>query len=107
MCTLTERLETHDYTQSDKTPGFWTHKWRPILLTLIVDDFGIKYVGKEHANHLISVLKEHYVVEIDWLGKKYCGITLDRDCNQQTQHLSMPGHCSKALMIFRHKAEKI
>ena len=76
---LIERLEKHGYAQSDKTPGFWTHKWRPISFTLIVDDFGVKYVGKEHANHLISVLEEHYVVEKDWAGKKYCGITLNWD----------------------------
>ena len=74
---LEERLEKHDYKQSDTTPGFWTHKWRPISFILIVDDFGVKYVGEEHANHLIAVLSEHYVVEKDWKGEKYCGITLD------------------------------
>ena len=72
-------MEKYDYFQSDKTPGFWTHKWRPISFTLLMDDFGVKYVGKEHANHLISVPEEHYVVKKDWLGKKYCGITLDWD----------------------------
>jgi len=36
---LTKRLEKHDYTQSDKTPGLWSHRWRPSLITLIVDDF--------------------------------------------------------------------
>jgi hypothetical protein len=42
-----------------------------------VDDFGIKYIGKEHIMHLIKVLKEHYEVEEDWEGKQYLGITLD------------------------------
>ena len=74
---LTKIFEKHDCTQSDKTPGFWTHKWRTISFTLIVDDFGVKCVGKEHTDHLISVLKYRYVVETDWLGKKYLGITLD------------------------------
>ena len=58
---LTKRFKKHDYTQSDKTPGFLTHKWRPILFTLTFYDFGVKYVGKEHVNHLICVLGEHYV----------------------------------------------
>jgi hypothetical protein len=31
---LEERLELHRYTQSDKTPAFWSHKWRPISFTL-------------------------------------------------------------------------
>ena len=104
---LTKRLEKHDYFQSDKTPGFWSHKWRPISFTLIVDNFGVKYVGKEHADHLISVLEEHYVVEKDWLGKKYCGITIDWDYNRRKVHLSMPGYCSEALTRFRHEAGKI
>ena len=40
----TKRLTEEDYTQSDKTPGLWIHKWRPILFTLIVDDFWVTYV---------------------------------------------------------------
>ena len=41
-----ERLEKYGYRQSDKTPGFWKHDTRPINFTLIVNDFGVKYVGK-------------------------------------------------------------
>ena len=55
---LKERLEKHGYRQSDETPGFWKHDTRPICFSLIVDDFGVKYVGEEHANHLIGVLEE-------------------------------------------------
>jgi hypothetical protein len=33
-----------------------------------VDDFGVKYVGKEHAEHLLKVLQEHYKVTTDWKG---------------------------------------
>ena len=41
---------------------------------LVVDDFGIKYIGRQHTDHLIGVLKEFYE---DWGGSLYCGITLD------------------------------
>ena len=27
---------------------------------LIVDDFGVEYVGEQHAHHLGNVLKEHH-----------------------------------------------
>ena len=54
---LTERLNVAGYYQSDTTPDFWRHESRPICFTLIVDDFGVKYVGEEHAQHLIDVLK--------------------------------------------------
>ena len=56
---LESRLNKHGYSQSTAVPGLWTHKTRPISFTLVVDDFGIKYVGKEHAVHLLNILKEH------------------------------------------------
>jgi hypothetical protein len=31
------------------TPGLWLHKTRPISFTLVVGDFAVKYVGKQHA----------------------------------------------------------
>ena len=74
---LEEWLENHGYRQSDKTPGFWKHDTQPISFTLIVDDFGVKYVCKKHSNHLINVLKKRYTVKEDWEGEKYDGITLD------------------------------
>ena len=43
---LEKRLAKAGYYQSKTTPGFWTQEWRPILFSLIIDDFGIKYVGE-------------------------------------------------------------
>ena len=43
---LEQRLQKQGYTQSKANPCFWTHAWRPISFTLVVDDFGIKYVEK-------------------------------------------------------------
>ena len=57
---LEKRLEEHGYRQSQYTHGLWTHKWRPICFSLVVDDFGVKYVGEEHAQHLLNVLRKHY-----------------------------------------------
>ena len=74
---LEERLNKADYYQSDQTPGFWKHKWRPLSFSLIVDDFGVKYVGEEHVQHLMETLKEFYTITDDWKGEKYSGITLD------------------------------
>ena len=53
---LKKRLAKHGYKQSDVTPGLCTHKWRPIYFSLVVDDFGVKYVDEEHAAHLVSAL---------------------------------------------------
>ena len=39
-------LLKHDCYQCPQTPGLWRHKCRPVLLSLIVDDFYVEYVGK-------------------------------------------------------------
>ena len=98
-------LEKHGYLQSKLTPGFWKHKWRPISFSLVVDDFGVKYVGKQHITHLINALKENYEISQDWAGSKYCGLELDWDYKRREVHLSMPGYVAKALQRFNHKVE--
>ena len=56
--TLPEQLRNKEgYYQIEPTPGLWTHTWRPITFSLCVNDFGVKYVGKIHANHLLTVLQ--------------------------------------------------
>jgi hypothetical protein len=48
---LQKRLAPFGYYPARHTPGLWLHKTRPISFTLIVDDFAVKYVGKQHAEH--------------------------------------------------------
>ena len=36
----------------------------------IVDNFGINYVGKEHALNLLKTLELNYEITTDWEGKK-------------------------------------
>ena len=104
---LKERLEAHGYTQSNMTPGFWRHETRPISFTLIVDDFGVKYFGKEYADHLINALNEHYKVAEDWEGAKYGGITLNWDYKRRQVHLMMPGYVHEALTQIQHELRKL
>ena len=54
---LEQRLNKAGYYQCLTTPGLWRHKWRPILFCLIVDDFGIEYVDKCHADHLRGICR--------------------------------------------------
>ena len=48
---LRKRLLPHGYCECSNTPGPWKHKTRPISFMLVVDNFGVKYVGKEHVDH--------------------------------------------------------
>ena len=96
-------LGSYGYSPVPHTPGLWRHQWRPITFCLVVDDFGIKYIGKEHADHLIQCLRNHYKeIEIDWAGKRFCGIQLKWDYTNRTCDLSMPGYVQQALHKFQH-----
>jgi hypothetical protein len=98
---LEKRLNEHGYRQSKLVPGLWQHNTRPNQFTLVVDDFGIKYIGKKHARHLKKVLKMHYKLACDWRGTGYIGITLDWDYKKRQVHLSMPNYVKKALKQFQ------
>ena len=101
---LEERLGKDGYYQSNFTPGLWLHKTRPISFSLCVDDFGVKYVGEEHKQHLLQSLKKHYEITVEDEGTRYLGITLEWDYVKRKVHLSMPGYVPKALKRFNHEA---
>ena len=99
---LEKRLKKAGYTQSKLSPGYWKHEWCFISFTLVVDDVGIKYIGKECVMHLIRVLKEHYEVKEDWEGEQYLGITIDWEYKNHQVHISMPEYVERALAQFGH-----
>jgi len=104
---LKQRLEPHGYYEVAHTPGLYRHKWRPISFTLVVDDFGIKYVGKEHADHLISALRKDYSkVEVDWTGGLYCGIKLEWNYQERWVDSWMPDYVQKKLTQYNHPKPK-
>ena len=53
------------------------HSILPVHFILVVDDVGIKFVGKEHLQYLINILKMYYEIDVDYASNKYCGVTLD------------------------------
>ena len=101
---LKKRLRGDGYYEVRHTPGLFRHEWRPIWFTLIVDDFGIKYIGKKIADHLLQVLNKHYDMETDWTGGLYCGITLQWNYEERYVHISMPNYVNKNLIKYQIQA---
>ena len=97
-----KRLNTKGYRQSDICPGFWKHDWHPVCFSLCVDDFGVEYVGRQHAKCPINALKEDYTIYQDWVGKQYIGLTIDWDYEKQEVHISMSGYIKDTLTRFKH-----
>jgi hypothetical protein len=73
-----------------------------VAFSLVVDDFGVKYVGEENARHLHDTLNRYYKTSVDWAGQLYCDITLAWDYVNRNVDLSMPGYVAAALHKFRH-----
>jgi hypothetical protein len=103
---LLPHLASHGYHPCPHTHGLFTHIERPIAFSLIVDDFGVKYVGKEHAQHLHDALSEKYTITADWSGTLFLGMTLKWDYQNRTVDISMPGYIEKALLRFQHSAPR-
>ena len=66
---LFQHMEPYGYRLSRNTPVPWKHESRPTNFNLLVDNFGVKYLVKEHILHLKAELEDKYKVTTDWEGK--------------------------------------
>jgi hypothetical protein len=62
---LQKRLAPFGCYPARHIPGLWLHKTGPIAFSLILDDFAVKYVGKENAEHLRNALLHSYELTTD------------------------------------------
>jgi hypothetical protein len=103
---LVKHLAKSGYHEMPRTPGLFRHETRPVTFCLVVDDFGIKYVGKEHADHLLATLRTQYTMTTDWDCTNYCGLTIKWDYTARTCDISLPGYIERALHRFQHLRPK-
>jgi hypothetical protein len=59
---LVLNLDQNGYRPCKRTHGLWRHESHPVTFSLVVDNFGIKYVREEHAKRLIAALLEDYCI---------------------------------------------
>ena len=71
---LTTHLAKYGYFSIARTPFIWKHATLPVMVSQVVDDFGIKYTGNVSAKHPIKSLKKIYIVSIDWDGGLNLGL---------------------------------
>jgi hypothetical protein len=102
---LAKWLKKHGYTQSATTLGLWKHETRPISFSLVIDNFGVKYVGEENAQHLLQTVQQYYKCSCDWKSKRYCGLTIKWDYTGHKVPMQM--YIKKALKCFQHPPPQI
>ena len=62
---LKAHLSQFGFAPVPRTQALWKNDTKPIFLSLVVDNFGVKYIGKENADHLIQSLQKLYTIFID------------------------------------------
>jgi hypothetical protein len=100
---LAERLAEYGYHQSKIIPGLWTHETRQTTFTLVVEDFAIKIMNKQDAEHLIKALKKSYQITLDREATNYIGLTVEWDYANGKVHTHMTGYLPKAMTRFKHE----
>lgn len=98
---LVEFLGNYGYHPAKYTPGLWTHDTRDISFTLVVDDFGVKYVKYEDYQHLANTLAKKHKITTDLTGNLCIGVTLDWDYDKRTVKCLMPGYIPALLNKFQ------
>ena len=65
-------MEKFGYEPAPITPDLWRHQTRPLQISLVVDDFGVKYERQSDITYLPDALNTIYKISVDWDGKIYC-----------------------------------
>ena len=97
---LVKHLAVHGYVQDANVPCMFAHVTAPISFSLVVDDFGIKYVHDSDLATLCSALREKYQIRVELTGSKYIGVRLDWDYTSNTLVTSMPNYVSAGIARF-------
>jgi hypothetical protein len=71
-----------------------------------VEYFAVKYVSKQHAEHIQNALLRTNELTTDWTTTVYSGMTFKWDYKTSTCNISMPGYVSNILSKFQHDTPK-
>ena len=99
---LNTYIKPYSYATARIKQGLWMHKYRDINFTQVVDEFGINYMNKKDAYHLIASLQTRYEVTQYCKGGLYCGIILKWKFVVIILEISIPGYVKDTLHKFRH-----
>ena len=95
-----DRLKLHHakfgYSPVPRTPSLWKHARKSITSALVLENFGVKHVGKQHAENFIQVLQKLYTISIHLTGTLFCGLPIDWGYENRTCDISMPQYLKEA-----------
>ncbi len=93
-------MEEEGYYKAHSTPGHWQHTWHPVQFCLIANNFGIEYVGIEHFNHLLTLLKKYHQIQTNMAGDKIVGINVQWDFPGRRVRIDMQTYIDNLLLTL-------
>ena len=87
---LTLHFAKHRYAPVPCTPLLWAQAHLPVMFSLVVNNFDVKYIGDASAHHLIAIPRILYTIYADWSRSLFCAFTLAWDYANRTGNVSMP-----------------
>jgi hypothetical protein len=73
-----------------------------IQFCLIVDDFGIEFVGLKHFTYLLDILKKFHGIQYNMAGNKFAGMDIKWNYASCRYRISMPGYTFLLLLKYKH-----
>jgi hypothetical protein len=73
------------------------------MFTLIVDNFAIKIMSEDDADHIINALEKYYTITVGKDEKNNIGLAIKWDYGNGKVHMFMPGYLAKAMIILVSK----
>jgi hypothetical protein len=71
-------------------------------ISLIVDNFGVEYVGLKHFNYLLRILKKFHGIQYNMAGNRFSGMDIEWNYAAHHCRISMPGCISLLLLKYKH-----
>jgi hypothetical protein len=65
-----------------------------------VDDFGVEYVGIEHFNHLLKLLKKYHQIQTNMAGDKIAGINVQWNFPERRVRIDMQTYIDTLLLTL-------
>ena len=99
-------LLKYGYQKAPQTENLFLHETQDILITPVVNDFGVKSTLKEDIDHLVEGIRNKYPFKIVWDAEKYFGMHPKWNYDKRTIRVSMDGYVIQALKEFEHHIPK-
>jgi len=89
---LAKHLTIRGFTPTLHPSGLFKQQTTNVTFFLVVDDFGIKFIHQEDAQHLVDHLNKYYKTTVNWNRKLFCDMRLEWDYIDRTVVLDIPNY---------------